>query len=131
MYHGKFSNFTRNSGKAGYTLIAKYAKTIAKCEKQKVYSEVFCVTFFAFCASFFAFGISQLGQHSCKNSKGFRGLLLRGINKTRNSHEMRKVLVSVSYSMACFAKTFVKYSQNTKYKECIAGLQVFISLTFS
>ncbi len=31
--------------KAGYTLIAKYAKTGAKCEKQKVYSGVFCVIF--------------------------------------------------------------------------------------
>ncbi len=37
---------------AGHTLIAKYAKTFMKCEKQKVFSEVFHVTFFAFCASF-------------------------------------------------------------------------------
>ncbi len=41
--------------KAGYTLIAKYAKTIATCEKRKLYSEVFRVTFFAIRAFFFCF----------------------------------------------------------------------------
>ncbi len=44
---------------AGYTLIAKYAKTIVKYEKQKVYSKVFWVTFFVFLAPFFAFRILQ------------------------------------------------------------------------
>ncbi len=34
---------------AGYTLIAKYTKTIAKCEKKEVYNGLFRVTFFAFC----------------------------------------------------------------------------------
>ncbi len=34
--------------KAGYTLIAKYAKMSAKCKKEKVNSGVFCATFFRF-----------------------------------------------------------------------------------
>ncbi len=42
-----------------YTLIAKYVKMNAKCEKQKVYSGVFCATFFLFCNLFFAFRMSQ------------------------------------------------------------------------
>ncbi len=72
---------------AGYTLTAKYVKTIAKCEKRKVYSGVFRVTFFAFC-------ISQHftpGSAFVQKVKGFRGLFFRGINKIRNSHEIRKV----------------------------------------
>ncbi len=57
--------------KDGYTLIAKYAKTIAKCKKQKVYSGVFCITFFTFCVPFFVFRILRQGRHSCENSKDF------------------------------------------------------------
>ncbi len=38
----------KNTRKMWNTTIAKYAKTFAKSEKQKVYSGVFCVTFFAF-----------------------------------------------------------------------------------
>ncbi len=80
--------------KAGYTLIAKYAKMDAECEKWKVYSGVFRITFFAFHAPFFAFRISQhfaLGLAFARKLKGFRGLFFRGINKTWNSPEMRKV----------------------------------------
>ncbi len=50
---------------AGCTLIAKYAKTIVKCEKQKVYSVVFRITFFAFCSSL------RQGRYSSEKSKDF------------------------------------------------------------
>ncbi len=83
---------------AGYTLIAKYTKTIvknekciagylktiAKCEKRKVYSRVFHITFFAFCISQYFVPRSAFAQ----KLKGFCGLFLCGIDKTRNSHEI-------------------------------------------
>ncbi len=80
--------------KASYTLITKYAKTITKCEKWKVYRRVFCVTFFVFCTPFFAFCILQHfapGSAIARKVKGFHGLFFCGINKTWNSHEIRKV----------------------------------------
>ncbi len=89
-----------------------------KCEKRKVYSGVFCITFFAF----------RISQHFTPGSafarklKGLRGLFFRSINKTRNSHEMRKYIVSVSYFVVYYAKTFAKYPQNAKYEKCIASL---------
>ncbi len=70
-----------------YTLITKYAKMGAKCEKQKIYSGVFCVPFFAF----------HVSQHFAQGSaftrkiKGFCDLFFHGINKIWNLHEMRKV----------------------------------------
>ncbi len=80
------------SSKVVYTLIVKYAKTIVKHEKEKLYSGVFCVTSFASLFLLFAFcSILYQGWHSCEKYKGFCGLFFRGINKTRNSHEIRKV----------------------------------------
>ncbi len=105
---------------ASYTLIAKYAKTIAKCKKQKVHSKVFHVTFFAFHAPFFAFRILQHftpGSAFAQKVKGFRGLFFHGINKIQNSQEIWKCIVGVSYFVVCFVKTFVKY------KKCIARLR--------
>ncbi len=58
-----------------------------ECEKQKVYSWVFHMTFFAFRAPFFAFCISQHfapGLAFARTLKGFRGSFFRGINKTRS-----------------------------------------------
>ncbi len=106
---------------AGYTLIEKYTKTITKCKKRKVYSEVFCVTFFTFCVTFFTFCvpfftfcISCESRHSSKNSKDFVVYFFAVLIK----HEIRviceKCIVSVSYFMVCFAKIFVKYPRNTK-----------------
>ncbi len=84
---------------AGFTLIAKYAKTIAKCEKQKVYSGVFCVTFFVFHVPFLAFCISQhfacQGRHLRKKSKDF---------------------------VVYFFATLIKHKICMKYEKCIAGL---------
>ncbi len=37
-----------------------------------------------------------------------------------------KCIVSVSYFVVCFAKTFVKYPQNAKYETCIAGPAVHL-----
>ncbi len=60
----KFSFFSSTDGgiqfsiefyKAGCTLIAKYVKTIAKCEKQKVYSRIYSHYFFRVSGLFFQF----------------------------------------------------------------------------
>ncbi len=40
-----------------------------------------------------------------------------------------KCIVSVSYFVACFAKTFAKYPQNAKYEKCIAGLIAHLPLS--
>ncbi len=34
-----------------------------------------------------------------------------------------KCIVSVSYSVVCFVKTFTKYTRNAKYEKCIASLR--------
>ncbi len=65
-----------------------------KYEKQKLYSGVCRVTFFVFRAPFYTFCILQHfapGSAFVWKLKGFRGLFFCGINKTRNSPEMRKV----------------------------------------
>ncbi len=102
--------------KAGYTLIAKYVKMGAACEKWKVYSGVFHVLFFAFHISqHFAPGPAFMGK-----LKGFCGLFFRGINKTRNLHEIRKVY-SECFTFCGVSRT---HSWNVKYEKCIAGLTV-------
>ncbi len=35
-----------------------------------------------------------------------------------------KYIVSVSYFVVCFTKTFAKYPQNAKYEKCIAGRRI-------
>ncbi len=95
--------------KVGYTFIAKYLKMIMKCEKRKVYSGVFSVTFFAFRAPFFAFCISKhFAPGLAWKLKGLCGLFFRGFNKTQNLHEMRKV-----YS-ECFVFCGVFHKNNRK-----------------
>ncbi len=74
--------------------MAKHAKMIAKCVKQKVYSEVFCITFFVFRTPFFTFHILRhfvAGLALARKVKVLRGLFFRGISKAQNSHETRKV----------------------------------------
>ncbi len=44
------------------------------------------------------------GSAFTRKVKGFRGLFFCGINKTWNSHEMWKCIVSVPYFVVCFAK---------------------------
>ncbi len=51
--------------------------------------------------------------------KGFHDLFFCGINKTRNSHEMWKCIVSILYFVVCFAKTLAKC------EKCIASLTLF------
>ncbi len=99
---------------AGYTLIAKY-------EKWKLYTQVFC-------ASFFAFRISQHftpGLAFAQKLEGFRGLFFRAINKTRNSHEMQKVYSECFVFCGVFRE---KYSQNAKCEKCIAALRKSVCL---
>ncbi len=58
-----------NPPKAGYTLIAKYTRTITNCEKQKMYSGIFRVTFFAFCTPFLLFSFRARVNMRTKNQK--------------------------------------------------------------
>ncbi len=95
---------------ASYTLIAKHAKTIVKYKKQKLYNEVFHVTFSAVHSS------SHQGQHSHENSKDFVVYFFTALIKHEICMIYKKCIVSVSYFMACFMKTFAKY------EKCIAGL---------
>ncbi len=84
-------------------------------QKKKVYSGVFRATFFACCIS----QHFEPGLAFAWKLKGFCGLFFCGINKTRNSHEMRKV-----YSK-CFIFYCVfhgKHSWNAKCEKCIACL---------
>ncbi len=94
------------------TFTAKFAKTIAKCKKQKVYSGVFRITFSEFYAAFFAF---CTGLIFVKKVKGFRGLFFCGINKIRNLHEIRKVY------RECFV--FRGMFCEMRNEKCIAGFR--------
>ncbi len=69
------------------TLIAKHAQTISKCEKQKVYSEVFHVIFFMSRVPFFTFRILCQGRYLCKKLKDFVIYFFAALLK----HEIRKV----------------------------------------
>ncbi len=63
--------------------MAKYAKKITKCKKQKVCSGVFYVTFLRSAPRFFHFSQHFApGLTFVRKVKGFRGLFFRGINKT-------------------------------------------------
>ncbi len=74
-------------------------------QKIKVYSGYFTSLF-----SHFAPGLALM-----QKVKGFCGLVFRGINKTRNSHEMRKVCKE------CFVFCGV-FHENIRQK-CITGLR--------
>ncbi len=100
---------------AGYTLIAKYVKTIAKNEKC-ILSGVFCVTLFVFCAPFFAFRILCQCRHSSEKSKDFVVYFFAVLIKHEIRIKYEKCIESVSYFVMCFRKTFAKY------EKCIASL---------
>ncbi len=68
---------------------------IAKCEKQKYTAGYFASRFSRF-ASVFHFLHFAPGLAIARKVIGFRSLFFRGINKTQNSHEIRKV-----YSECC------------------------------
>ncbi len=96
---------------------------IAKCEKWKVYSVLFCVTFSHFGLLFFSFhSILRWGWHSHKNSKDFVVYFFAALIKREIRMKCKKCMVSVLYFMMCFAKIFAKCRRNTKYEKCIAGL---------
>ncbi len=100
-------------------------KTIAKCEKQKVYSGGIFVTFFVFHAPFFAFRISQhfmLGSAFVQKVKGFCGLFFRVINKKQNSHEIEKVY-SVCFVFRCeFCENIHKICAKSEIQKIYYGL---------
>ncbi len=97
---------------AGYTLIAKYAKMIAKCKKQN--NGVFHIIFFAFCTPFFVFcSILCQVRHLHEKSKDFMVYFFVALIKHEICMKYEKCRMSVSYFVACFAK----YSRNEKYKK--------------
>ncbi len=108
----------RKNLSAGYTLMAKYVKMGAKCEKQKVYSGVLYVTFFTFDNPFFAFRISQQGRHSHENLKDFAVYFFAALIKHEIRLKCEKCKVSVPYFAVCFAK----YPRNAKSEKRIASL---------
>ncbi len=89
--------------KADYTLITKYAKMGAKCEKWKVYSGVFRATFFAF-------RISHQGWHSRENSKNFVVYFFALLIKHEIRMKCERCIVNVSY----FVMFREKHSRNVK-----------------
>ncbi len=69
----------------------KWARNV---KNEKCITGYFAPLFSRFAALFLAFCISQHfapGSAFMQKVKGFFGLFFRGINKTRNLHEMRKV----------------------------------------
>ncbi len=90
----------------------------AKCEKWEAYSRVFRVPFFRFLH--FASGLAFT-----RKVKGFRGLFFRGINDTRNSHEMRKVYNE------CFVLWCVLRQTLAKCEKCIASLTIYRMFCYS
>ncbi len=60
--------------------------------------------------------------HLLKRSKDSVVYFFATLIKKEIRMEYDKYIVSVSYLVVCFAKTFVKYLQNAKYENCIAGL---------
>ncbi len=94
--------------KAGYTLIVKYAVTIAKCEKRKVYGGVFRVIFMGFTPRFSRFAAFRIRVDIRAKVKGFCGLFFRDINKTENLHEIRKMYGECSVFHGVFRKNICK-----------------------
>ncbi len=75
-------------------------------KKRKVYRKVFRVTFFEF-----AFRISHQGRHSRENSKDFVVYFFAALIKHEIRMKWETCIASVSYFVACFAKTFAKYEK--------------------
>ncbi len=99
--------FTKCHLQAGYTLIAKYTKMGAKCEKRKVYRGI-SRHFFRILRPLFRFSHFAPGSAFTRKLKRISGVyLFTALTK----HEIRrKCIVSVLYFVMCFVKT----SWNTK-----------------
>ncbi len=78
-------------------------------EKQKEYSGVLCVTFFAFCAPFFRFLHFAPRLASVRKFEGFRVYFFTALIKHEIRLKCEKCVVSVLYFVVCFAETFAKY----------------------
>ncbi len=100
-----------------------------KCEKRKVYSGVFCVTFLRlFFLRFSKFEFSNFGAFSAfsQKVKGFSSIFFCGIKKVRMKYEM--CIVNDSYFVVRSVKIFTKHPRNTKYQMCIAGYRRTLNL---
>ncbi len=116
---------TENIPEAGYTLFVKYEKTILKCKKRKWIARYFASLFSHFPSLFSLFvfhSISRHGRHSCEKLKDLVVYFFAALIKHEIHMKYEKYIVNVSYFMVCFVKIMVKYPQNVKYENCIAGL---------
>ncbi len=96
-------------------------KWMQNAKNNKCIAKYFAPLFSQFCTPFplLAFhSMSQQGWHSQENWKDFVGGFC-GINKTRNSHEMRKVY-SECFLFHCVFRE--KHLWNAKCENCVAGL---------
>ncbi len=92
--------------------------------KKKLYSGVFCITFFVFCIlQHFA---PMQCQHSHKKSKEFLVYFFPALIKHKICMKYEKCIVNVSYFVVCFVNTLTKYRRNAKYDKCIAGLLEYL-----
>ncbi len=64
--------------------------------------------YFALCTSFFTFCISRQGRYSRRKSKKFVVYYFMALIKHEICMKYEKCIVSVSYFVVCFAKTFAK-----------------------
>ncbi len=77
----------------------------AKCEKQKLYSGIFRIIFFAFCTSFSRFpfrSISRKGRQSREKSKDFVVYFFATLIKHEIGMKCDKCIMSVSHFVVCF-----------------------------
>ncbi len=130
-FHGLFFcgiNETQNF-KANYTLIKKYAKRSQNVKNEKCIARYFVSLFSRFAPLFFACYISQhfvIGSAFTQKVKEFLGLFFRGINKTRNSHEIKKCIVCFVLH-GVFCENICKIP--VKYEKCISGLSLPVYLS--
>ncbi len=104
--HHKLKLSSRNGIWPAIHLSQNTRKWAQNGKNEKWIARYFAPLFSHFAPLFLLFAlrsISRNGRHSRENSKGFHDLFFRGINKTRNSSEMRKM-----YS-ECFAFCGVFY----------------------
>ncbi len=120
-----------------WCVLQKHSQNIQKRSrnaKSGVSSMVFHVPFFSFRPPFFCFSpFAAFCARSAfaQKSKDFVVYFFTALIKHKIRIKCEKCIVSVSYFVVCFVKTFAKYPQNGKYKKCIAGLMNLISRLFT
>ncbi len=101
-----------------------------------MYSGVFHVTFLHFASHFSLFAFRSIlcwGRHSHRKSKDFKVYFFAALIKRKICIKYEKCILSISYFVVCFAKTFTKYLRNVKYRKCglMSGARKLQKLTFT